>query len=84
MTIQLNTHLHILCTRRDCATHAYAASLPTHPLTQAHPFCTRTRRPCPAVQPEQIRQCLVDYASINVWQLQGADSEAPSIVLAAA
>jgi len=36
------------------------------------------------LQPEQIRQCLVDYASINVWQLQGAESEAPSIVLAAA
>lgn len=35
------------------------------------------------LQPEQIRQCLVDYASINVWQLQGADSEAPSIMLAA-
>ncbi|EFN55074.1 hypothetical protein CHLNCDRAFT_52849 [Chlorella variabilis] len=35
-------------------------------------------------KPEQIRQCLVDYASINVWQLAGADSEAPSIALAAA
>lgn len=40
--------------------------------------------PCAALQPEQIRQCLVDYASINVWQLAGADSEAPSIALAAA
>ena len=38
----------------------------------------------PPVQPEQIRQCLVDYASINVWQLSGAESEAPSIVLAVA
>jgi hypothetical protein len=37
-----------------------------------------------ALQPEQIRQCLVDYASINVWQLDGTDSEAPSIVLARA
>lgn len=35
-------------------------------------------------KPEQIRQCLVDYASINVWQLDGTDSEAPSIVLARA
>lgn len=34
------------------------------------------------LQPEQIRQCLVDYASINVWQLQGSDGDAPSIVLA--
>jgi hypothetical protein len=34
------------------------------------------------LQPEQIKQCLVDYASINVWQLEGADSEAPSILLA--
>lgn len=38
----------------------------------------------PVPQPEQIRQCLVDYASINVWQLSGADGETPSIVLAAA
>eukprot|EP00887_Chlorella_sp_A99_P007647 scaffold20.g7647.t1 len=35
-------------------------------------------------RPEQIKQCLADYASINVWQLEGADTEAPSITLAAA
>ncbi|KAL4437489.1 hypothetical protein ABPG77_003470 [Micractinium sp. CCAP 211/92] len=35
-------------------------------------------------KPEQIRQCLVDYASINVWQLTGADSDIPGIDLATA
>jgi hypothetical protein len=50
--------------------------------------CCRACTPAPAtppaclLQPEQIKQCLVDYASINVWQLEGADSEAPSILLA--
>lgn len=33
------------------------------------------------VQPEQIRQCLVDYASINVWDLEGASEETPGIRL---
>lgn len=37
----------------------------------------------PALQPEQIRQCLQDYASINVWQLEGEDTDAPSITLGA-
>lgn len=36
------------------------------------------------LQPEQIRQCLVDYASINVWQLEGGTEEAPGISLVAA
>jgi hypothetical protein len=36
------------------------------------------------LQPEQIKQCLVDYASINVWQLEGAGTEAPGLTLAAA
>lgn len=36
------------------------------------------------MQPEQIRQCLVDYASINVWQLEGGTEETPAIRLAAA
>lgn len=35
-------------------------------------------------KPEQIRQCLVDYASINVWQLEGIETETPAVVLAAA
>lgn len=35
-------------------------------------------------RPEQIRQCLVDYAAINVWQLEGGTEEAPGIRLAAA
>ena len=35
---------------------------------------------CQIVQPEQIKQCLEDYASINVWQLVGA-GEAPGIKL---
>lgn len=34
-------------------------------------------------RPEQIRQCLVDYAAINVWQLEGGTEEAPGIRLAA-
>lgn len=32
-------------------------------------------------KPEQIRQCLVDYASINIWGLEGAETDAPTIVL---
>ncbi|KDD73422.1 mini chromosome maintenance complex MCM2/3/5 protein, partial [Helicosporidium sp. ATCC 50920] len=36
-----------------------------------------------AFKPELIRQCLVDYASINVWQLEGSDTAAPSIHLGA-
>jgi DNA replication licensing factor MCM7 len=32
-------------------------------------------------RPEQIRQCLLDYASINVWQLEGGDADAPGIRL---
>jgi hypothetical protein len=39
--------------------------------------------PPPRLQPEQIRQCLVDYASINVWQLVGADTDSPGIELGA-
>ncbi|KAL6779626.1 MCM7 [Auxenochlorella protothecoides x Auxenochlorella symbiontica] len=35
-------------------------------------------------KPEHIRQCLVDYASINVWQLEGAEGDAPTIYLAPA
>lgn len=54
---------------------------PAHPPT---PACLPAPLLPTVAQPEQIRQCLVDYASINVWQLQGADSEAPSIMLAAA
>ena len=69
--------MHTHCTR----------TLPPSGRVAAH--CALTSPPSsppllPPVQPEQIRQCLVDYASINVWQLSGAESEAPSIVLAVA
>ena len=53
---------------------------PCRSLTSAPPAALS----CAVLQPEQIRQCLVDYASINVWQLAGGDGEAPSIELAAA
>lgn len=36
----------------------------------------------PALQPEQIRQCLLDYASINVWALDGGETDTPGILLA--
>jgi hypothetical protein len=36
------------------------------------------------VQPDQIRQCLKDYESINVWQLEGAETDFPSIRMLAA
>jgi DNA replication licensing factor MCM7 len=32
-------------------------------------------------KPEQIRQSLIDYAYINVWQLEGGSEEAPGIRL---
>lgn len=31
------------------------------------------------LQPEQIRQCLIDYASIGVWDLDGSSEETPGI-----
>ena len=33
---------------------------------------------------EHVRQCLVDYAAINVWQLEGADGPTPTLHLAPA
>lgn len=35
------------------------------------------------LQPDQIRQCLQDYASINVWQIEGGTEENPGIRLEA-
>lgn len=32
-------------------------------------------------KPDQIRQCLLDYASINVWQLEGGGEDNPGIRL---
>jgi hypothetical protein len=46
-----------------------------HSLRPPFPFCRNVP------QPEQIRQCLVDYASINVWSLEGGTEEAPGINL---
>ena len=34
-----------------------------------------------ALQPEQVRQCLIDYASIGVWDLDGSSEETPGIQL---
>ena len=49
------------------------------------PFPPALLTPPPArLQPEQIRQCLLDYASINVFQLTNPDSPTPGILLAAA
>lgn len=36
-----------------------------------------------AFRPEQIKQCLEDYQSINVWQCEGMETESPGIVLMA-
>ena len=74
---------HIHCTFAPAPLHPASSTPAALPHTLAR--ASALPRPLPVcLQPEQIRQCLVDYASINVWQLQGADSEAPSIVLAAA
>ena len=32
-------------------------------------------------KPDQIRQCLLDYASINIWQLEGGSDDNPGIRL---
>lgn len=34
-------------------------------------------------KPDQIKQCLLDYASINVWQLEGGSEDNPGIRLEA-
>ena len=39
--------------------------------------------PCrlPALQPDQIRQCLLDYASIGVWQVDDMNADTPTLIV---
>lgn len=45
-------------------------------LSSARPAAT----PC-LLQPEQIRQCLLDYASIGVWQVDDMHADTPTLLV---
>ena len=71
-----NCHLHA-CTKDNIHSLHSFILVPIYGLLTSLSFFL------PILQPEQIRQCLVDYASISVWDLEGGTDEAPGIRLAA-